>query len=218
MGFWVKNQGKNHYLYWRYSVYERDKRTLKRKPRRLGDGTFNRNKYTKRKDYYLGKLIKLDPPKKIFFFQQYLKKQNIENLKLFLAEKSYEEIFDSYVEYIIELNEIDKEELFNKNKQIAYEMPLGYISQRLIQWVHSFEFNSKLDPTDEKELDRFAGRCEFIGISDPDIISALYQKICPEIDMEDIKKALQEEIKELEKSKLKTMKYEDFKDFLEKSS
>lgn len=218
MGFWVKNQGKNHYLYWRYSVYERDKRTLKRKPKKLGDGTFNQNKYIKRKDYYLGKLVQLQPPQKIFFFQEFLKKKNITNLKLFLAEKNYDEIFNLYVEYIIELHDIDKNELFENNTKIVYETPMGYLSKRLIQWVHSFEFNPRLDPMDEKELDRFAGRCEFIGISDPDVISALYQKICPEIDEEDIRKALQEEIKELEKQKLKSMKYEDFKDFLEKSS
>jgi len=49
---------KRGYLYIRESVYKRDKRTLKKKPSKLGDGsaTKERGKYTIKKDTYCGKI------------------------------------------------------------------------------------------------------------------------------------------------------------------
>lgn len=222
MGFWIKNniskdktRATSQYLYLRYSQYQRDKRTLKRKPRKLGEGTFDQNKYIKRKDIYLGKLIELPNPQKIFFFREYLENKEINNFQKYIHETNYKDLFNKYIEYMIEFYQIDKEELFSSDKHIVFDVAGAYISKRLIEWVNSFEFHQKRDPKDEKELDRFAARCEFIGIIDIEVISALYQKICPEIENEDIINALKEEIEEMNKLKLPSKEIDNLREFLE---
>jgi len=214
MAFWFRVKNDNKYIYLRYSEYIRDKRTLKRKPRSQGKGDYNPNKYIKKKDIYLGKLTTLENPKQIIFFDDYLKNIGIKDKNDFLNNNSYDKIFDIYLKYLFELYNIDEIDFFNKDKLIVYETSNGYISKRMLDWVHSFIVNQN-NFLDEKEIQRFTIRCEYLGILDLDIINALYSKICPEINEEENLKELNKEIDKLKKDELKRESYKNVKDFLQ---
>jgi len=210
MGFSTRKRGNKIYVTLRISKYIRDKRTLKKTPKKLCDGKSlkNKNKYIKKIDIHIGQIKVLPNPNKIYFFEDYLKLKKI-NKKEFLEKNNYEKIFETYLEFLFELFEIKKEEVYKEKPLIVFETALGWISSRIIEWVNSFEVH----PTQfksEKEIERFNQRMEFIGITDIEVISKLYMKICPEINYKELK----EEIKKLEEMEMKKSDKKSFKEFI----
>ena len=75
----IKNPETRGYLYLRETIYVRDKRTHKRKPKKLGSGSGykERGKYSKKKDIYCGKIVECSM-KKFINFRDYIKKPDEE--------------------------------------------------------------------------------------------------------------------------------------------
>jgi len=210
MGFSVL-RGK--YVYLKESVYVRDKRTMTRKPRKLGSGNFNQNKYVTKKETYIGKLVKIETPKQFYLYETFLLNRDIKDFNKFLEEIEYDALFDSYLEYLHELYNITKED-FEKKNIVYYTDSCIYFSLKLIDWTKSFKFSPKYHHTDRKEMERFIDRCELIGIIHKQVIMALYEKLCPKRDENEMIAEMQREIDGLDKKKMKKLTVSDIKDFI----
>lgn len=204
-----KNPEKGGYLYLRETLYIRDKRSLTRKPRKLGSGKAyeNRSKYSKKKDIYCGKIVSIEP-KHFISYQKYLEDSG-EDYTEFKINSRFDNLLDSFIDYLLYINEIDKEEFQNGNK-IAYSLANGFLSRETISFIKRFQ--TRGDPEDTKEIQRFSFRCEDSGIFDEDIIMNLYIKLIPTHDIKDIK----EEIDELNKKKLIEKQFKNFRDYMRK--
>jgi len=208
---WEKKNTKNPdvrgYLYLRETVYVRDGRTLKRKPKKLGDGSGarNRGKYSIKKDIYCGKIV---PMKMVKFlsFKQFIGKNDDEFLD-YRLHSDFFIILNDFVDYLINIFEIDKDEF--ENKKISYEVAGGYLSKITIDFLTRFVIRNGFD--EKVELERFANRCLDCGIFDNDIIIALFSKIAPE-DYTDF--AL--ELESMKKFKVDSKEFNDFSDFMRK--
>lgn len=210
MGFSVLRE---KYVYLKESVYIRDKRTMTRKPRRLGSGTFNQNKYVKKKETYIGKLVKIDKPEKFYLYEKYLEEKGIIDSDKHISETEYGELFDSYLGYLNELYEISSEDL-EKTNIVYYTDSCIYFSKKLTDWAKSFKFSPKYHHTDKKEMERFIDRCELIGIVHKGVITALYEKLCPKIDEKEMMAEMQNEFEEMDKKKLKKLTVSELRDFI----
>lgn len=202
-------QEKRGYLYIRESFYQRDRRTLKRKPSKLGDGsaTKERGRYSKKKDIYCGKIYEIEP-KRLDTFKYYVEnKEGIDFLNFKLKHK-FEEIIDMFVKYLLYIYEIDEDDFYNGKKKV-YTVNEGYLSRETILWTKRFTF--RLDFDNPKEIERFTYRCEDSGIYDDEIINTLYVKLVPNVD----NKNPLENIKIVD-SKDK-QEHKNFKSFIKKS-
>lgn len=197
--FWIKKtkaSNKTGYLYLRETVYVRDKRTLKKSPKKVGDRTASakRGKYSKKKDIYCGKIIELNL-KHFISFQEYveniLKKKYLE----FKINSSFESLLRDFQNFLLYIYDIKKEE-FENNKKKAYYIAGGFLCKQTIEYVLKFQING--DPENPKEIERFSNRCKDASIFDEEIIMNLYVKMMPNV-VEDVQK----EIEELEKIKTK---------------
>lgn len=196
---------KRGYLYLRETVYERDGRTYKRKPAKFGDGkaTKNRGKYSKKKDTYLGKIEEIQL-KKILTFDDYLKNEkNINNIFEHKLNLNFDSLLDLFIEYLLFIYELEKEEFEKPKKKKVYNINEGYFSPITIDWIRRFRINSNY--TNPNEMYRFSNRCKDSGIFDEQVIESLYTKLSP-ID----EKLLAEEEKNKEIIKLKIKNYRDF--------
>ena len=178
--FWIKSNNlktKNDYLYLRETVYIRDKRSLKRSPRKLGDGkaTKNRGKYSKKKDTYCGKITEVQV-KKLLTFENYII-QNQKEYSDFLEYKlnsSFDKVLTDFINYLLYIYEIDKDDFYGIKKKVFFT-GTGYLCKETINRI--LNFNIKNIKNEKTELERFANRCEDAGIYDEEIISILYMKI-----------------------------------------
>lgn len=205
-----KDPNQRGYLYIRESYYERDKRTHKRKPSKLCDGTATkeRGKYSKKKDIYCGKIHEIEI-KIIENFEGYLKKQNKEYLE-FKINSKFDDLIDEFVKYLLYIYELDEDEFYNGKKRV-YALGDGYLSKETIIWLKNFEINGNYD--NFNEIKRFSFRCQDCGIYDEDIINTLYLKLVPKIDERDIK----EEIEELENQDEKREGFTNLRNFLKRN-
>ena len=180
-----KSSGRG-YLYIRESVYIRDKRTLQRKPARLGSGsaTLERGKYTKKIDIYCGKIIEL---KLIKFdtFKEYLTSNNLKFLE-FLTSSSFEELFNTYIDYLLHIYDLPLS-LFSTSKKV-YALGSGYLCPKIIDWYLKFEIRGSSDSL--KQFRRFYLRSMDIGIHDMEIIESLYLKLSPHLSLDEVKEEI----------------------------
>ena len=195
-------KNKNGYLYLRENIYVRDKRTLKRKPKKLGDGTYNPNNYKKKKETYCGKIIPIIHQPKLITFQDYLKQEHNINYLDFKLTKGFLEILNKFVKYILFIYDLDEKDFFEGKKKV-YDINEKLLSRETINWLSKFEFVNS--PDNPKEMERFLNRCEAIGIFDEEIQNLLYLKITPELEKEDFEKLFEEDI-EIEKIKADNLK------------
>lgn len=167
---------KRGYLYIRESIYVRDKRTIKRIPHKLCDGkaTKERGKYSIKKDTYCGKITEIEILH-IITFQDYLEQRNIEYIK-FKINSSFDIILDTFINYLLYIYGLDKEDFFNGKKRV-YAINNGFLSKDTILWFRRFSIRNNYPIT--KEMERFTFRAEDIGIFDEDIISLMFSKIMP---------------------------------------
>ncbi len=209
---------KRGYLYIRETIYQRDKRTLKKKPSKLGDGsaTKNRWKYSLKKDTYCGKIIENIEIKHIITFQEYLKKikygseQDFDFLE-YKIKTDFDKILDDFVNYLIYIHKINDEE-FKTGKKKAYAINNGFLSRETIEWVRRFRINKS--PENPREFERFMNRCLASGIFDEEIIETLYLKLIPDKDI--LKKdKLNEE--DLSKNEIKKIKIRKLRSFIKES-
>jgi hypothetical protein len=168
-------KNKRGYLYLRETEYLRDKRTLKKKPSKLGDGkaTKERWKYSVKKETYLGKIVELEL-KNILTFQEYVEKIL---KKDYLEEKinlSFDQLTDLFVSYILFSYEIDKNDFLSEKKRV-YLVFGGYLSKITLNWFKNF--NIRINYSELKEFERFRNRALDIGIYDDEIIALLFQKL-----------------------------------------
>ncbi len=205
----TKNPEERGYLYIRESYYQRDRRTLKKKPFKLCGGTASkeRGKYSKKKDIYCGKIYEKDIVI-IETFKDYVKKDTKDFTK-FKINSTFDEITDKFVNYLIYLYGIDKEEYEQQKK--VYAIGDGYLNPKIITWLKSFQI--KGDYNSPSEIERFTYRCQDCGIFDEEIINLLYVKIVPEVQRDEIVA----EIKLMQKSKNHKLEYKNLYDFLKKS-
>lgn len=199
---------KRGYLYIRETIYKRDGRTLKRKPSKLCDGsaTKNRYKYSIKKDTYCGKIqdnIKLDH---IITFEDYISKNKTDfDFIKYKLKLEFDTILDDFVEYILFIYEIDKNNFFNGKKKV-YEINNGYFSKETIEWVRRFRINKSAN--NPKEFERFSNRCYDTGIYDDEIINSLYLKLIPDSAQNIL--LIKEKYEENEIKKIKTDKLRNF--------
>jgi len=209
-----KNSDEPGYLYIRETVYKRDRRTLKRIPKKLGNGdaTKTRGKHSKKVDIYCGRIIPCEM-KYFINFEDYLKEKNID-IQIFKLKSNFNEILNEFVNYLIFIYDIDYIEFYDENQKKCYKIGNGYISPIILSWFKRFNLNG--NPNNLSELKRFAYRCQDIGIFDDEITHKLYLKLIPEEFLGDIDK----EIKEMEfvhKSSEK-MKFDGLKGFLKENN
>lgn len=196
---------KRGYLYIRESIYKRDKRTLKKKPSKLGDGTATkeRGKYTIKKDTYCGKIYEINI-KYILTFEDYLRKEYKDfDFINYKTKSTFDIITDNFIDYLLYCYDLDKEEFFTGKKKV-YQINSGYLSKETILWLKRFQFNK--NPYSKTESNRFFNRCLDIGIFEEEIIKLLYSKLLPD----DIQQEKEEDEKKLEFKRLKLNKYRDF--------
>lgn len=179
--FWIKSNNlktKNDYLYLRETVYIRDKRSLKRIPRKLGNGdaTKNRGKYSKKKDIYCGRIYNIEL-KQINTFNEYLeiiKKQQTDFLE-YKLNSSFDKILYDFVDYLLHIYNIEKEDFFS-NKKKAYFTGNGFLCKETIDYILRFKLKVG-NSNEKKDFERFALRCIDCAIFDEEIISVLYMKL-----------------------------------------
>ena len=204
-----KKPNERGYLYIRDTYYERDKRTLKRKPSIYGNGSAKeeRGKYSKKKDIYCGKIHEVEV-QKIESFKYYIKKESRDYI-FYITNTEFNDLIDKFVEYLLYIYEIPKGDFYNSKKQV-YTFAEGFCSKDIINWLKSFKLNTNY--YSYSEIKRFYNRCQDCSIFDEDIINALYLKLVPDIDREEIKK----EIEDLKKIKMQKENFKDLMGFLKK--
>jgi hypothetical protein len=201
----TKMPEKRGYLYLRETVYVRDGRTLKRKPKKLGDGSGakNRGKYSVKKDIYCGKII----TKKMIKFTSFMNFLNFDSDK-YLDYRLHEEfgvILNDFISYLLDIFEIDVDDF--ENKKLAYEIAGGYLTPITVDFLKRFIVRVGFD--EKIEIERFANRCVDCGIFDNDVIIALFTKIAPE-EYTDVR----EELESLKKEKMDTSSHESMMEFM----
>lgn len=205
----TKDKEKRGYLYIRESYYERDRRTLKRKPARLCDGSAakDRGKYSKKKDIYCGKIHEIDI-KKFESFEEFILKNHKDFLE-FKLKLTFDELIDEFVKYLLYIYEIDYNDFENEKKKV-YCISDGYLSKDIVSWLKKFKINGNFN--NRSEFRRFYYRCKDCAIFDDDVINSLYLKMIPDVDTQEIK----EEIEKLQDTKKEYKNFSNLKDFLKK--
>jgi hypothetical protein len=201
----TKSPEKRGYLYLRETIYVRDGRTLKRKPKKLGDGSGakNRGKYSIKKDIYCGKII---PLKMVKFnsFRDFLGFDSDKYLD-YRLHSEFGIILEDFISYLIDIFEISRDDF--ENKKQAYEIAGGYLSLITIDFLKRFIVRVGFD--EKVEIERFANRCVDCGIFDNDVIIALFTKIAPE-EYTDVR----EELESLKKEKMDSSSHDSMMDFM----
>jgi hypothetical protein len=196
---------KRGYLYLRETVYVRDGRTLKRKPKKLGDGSGakNRGKYSVKKDTYCGKII----IKKMVKFTSFMSFLNLDSDKYldYRLHSEFSIILEDFISYLLDIFEIDRDDFENKKR--AYEIAGGYLSLITVDFLNRFIVRIGFD--EKVEIERFANRCVDCGIFDNDVIIALFTKIAPE-EYTDVR----EELESLKKETMEASSHDGLMGFM----
>ncbi len=188
---------KRGYLYIRETIYERDKRTLKKIPHKLCDGTASaqRWKYSKKKDIYCGKIIEEIDLIHFITFREYISQIKGEDFLEYKTKSSFDIILDDFVNYLLYSHNLDRDD-FYEGKKRAYSISSGFLSREGISFLK--RFNVKQNSLQQKEIERFANRCLDTSIYDEEVIMLLYMKLIPEDDSNELKQELEEKFEELE--------------------
>ena len=208
------NSDERGYLYIRETIYERDGRTLKRIPRKLGNGeaTKNRGKYSKKIDIYCGRIIE----KKIIHFINFSDWINNKGLDfhIFKLNSDFNTILNEFINYILYIYEIDYLEFHESSIKKVYALGSGFISPIVISWLKRFNING--NPNNLSELKRFAYRCQDCCIFDDEIVHLLYVKMIPK----ELSDNLANEIKDMRFAKMfdEKKKFSGLKGFLKENS
>ena len=208
------NSDERGYLYIRETVYTRDGRTLKRIPRKLGNGeaTKNRGKYSKKVDIYCGRIIE---KQLIHFinFSDWVEKKGID-FTIFKLNSDFNEILDEFINYVLYIYDIDYLEFYESETKKVFALGNGFISPIVISWLKRFNING--NPNNLSELKRFAYRCQDCCIFDDEIVHLLYLKMVPEVFSADIA----EEIKNMRFAKMfdEKEKFNGLKSFLKEKN
>ena len=199
---------KRGYLYIRETIYERDKRTLKRKAPKLGDGSASKErwKYSKKIDIYCGKIIEDIELINFLTFREYIQNNKKLDFLEYKTQKVFSELLEDFVEYLLYSHNLDKEE-FYEGKKAVYALASGYLSREGIEFLRRFTI--KKNPLISNEIERFANRCLDIGIYDDEIIMLLYMKLLPSEDANSLEQELAEKFEELE-----IQNHNSYKDFM----
>jgi len=209
----TKNLDERGYLYIRESYYERDGRTLKRKPKKLCDGsaTKNRHKYSKKRDIYCGK-IKEKEIEILENFEDFysIVQNNQKEFTIFKIESTFEELLDTFIDYLLYVYKIDKQTYEKNTPKHAYALGDGFLSPIIISWLLRFNINGSCD--NPNEIQRFTYRCQDCGIFDEEIINILYLKLVPDTKRQEIT----QEIRQMQKSTQNPIRYKGLYDFLKK--
>ncbi|MFW6285898.1 MAG: hypothetical protein ACOC16_01885 [Nanoarchaeota archaeon] len=203
-----KDPNKRGYLYIRDSFYKRDKRTLKKTPKKLSDGTASkkRGKYSKKKDIYCGRIYEVEL-KRIESFRDYLENNNKDYLKQ-INKLDFNHLIDEFVKYLLYIYDVNIDEFYSSKKKV-YTFADGYCSQDTIKWLKRFNLSS--DFYSKSQMKRFYNRCQDCSIFDEDVIQILYLKLIPDIhNKEDIK----EEIQNLKTKRLQKKTFHDLMSFM----
>lgn len=188
-----ENSLQRGYLYLRISEYKRDRRTLKRKPRHLGDGSAHkeRNKYIVKKDIYLGKIHQLTPSS-FMSFQDYIimQLQKEKDYLQYVLHTPFEEMVFDFISYLSELYEIplpiSKKEIIhssfenlltsNFSKKTYALKTGGFFNIILCKRVLDFEPSQK-EIVHTRDFELFSNRCIDAGFFDEYVQMALYLKL-----------------------------------------
>ena len=202
------NSSKRGYLYIRETYYKREKITLKRKLGK-GDGSAfkKRGKFSKKKDIYCGKIIEIST-NRLITFRQYHKENLFNEFLEYKFENDFDTILDDFINYLIYLYDLKKEDVFGE-KKIAFSLSSGgYLSKQTIDYIKRFILNG--DYTSKIEIERFANRCLDAGIFDEEIIMTLYLKLLPKEDCSQ----LQKELEDLADFKMNSLSVDNFANFI----
>lgn len=222
-----ENSESRGYLYLRESIYIRDKRTLQRKPKHLGDGSKQkeRNKYIKKKDTYLGKINEIIPNYYLSFEDYIISHiQKETDFLYYVLQYSFDEIFFDYIDYLQEIYSfqisvsqdmikyygIKKE--FDSLKTITYALKTGgFLNIVLIQRAYTFQCRI-VDEVSKTDFNNFSARCFDCGIVDEYIQIVLYSKLINAVNVQE----LEEEIAQLriEKENEKKVEENSFESFM----
>lgn len=223
-----ENSQERGYLYLRLSEYRRDKRTLKKKAKHLGDGSAykERNKHIVKKDYYLGKIIEITPNSFLSFQDYILVQLQKENDYLnYILHNSFEEIYFDFISYLQELYNfpitISKQEikhtsfdslLLQKKSKKTYALKTGgFFNIILLKRVYDFT-PQKRDEITQNDFNNFSNRCLDAGIFDEYIQMILYIKTLNT----QIAQSVEEEIFQLDINTLQNRAENSFEDFMRK--
>ncbi len=210
--FWIKKlrpEDETGYLYLRETIYVRDKRSHKRTPKIIGNRqkTNERGKYSKKKDTYCGKIIELNPTKFITF-KTYIEENLKKDFTEYKINSAFDQMHEDFVDYLLLVHEIDKEEFSKNSPKTVYQIANGYFCPPTIKYLK--DFNPKPNASSHSEIERFANRCQDSCIYDEEIIMSLYSKLLP-----DKYKDIEEEIEQLSGHKLKTQQT-SFEEYMRK--
>lgn len=223
-----ENSQKRGYLYLRLSQYRRDKRTLKKKAKHLGDGSAykERNKHIVKKDYYLGRIMEITP-NSFLSFQDYIivQLQKESDYLNYVLHNSFEEIFFDFVSYLQELYNfsisISKQEIKHNSLEFLYLEKKskktfalktgGFFNIILLKRVYDF-IPQKRDEITQNDFKNFSNRCLDAGIFDDYVQMILYVKTLNT----HIAQSVEEEIFQLDMSALQNRSENSFEDFMRK--
>lgn len=223
-----ENSSQRGYLYLRVSVYSRDKRTLKKKARYLGDGTAykERNKHISKKDYYLGKIIEIKP-NSFLSFQDYIivQLQKEEDYLNYILHYSFEDIFFDFISYLQEVYDLSFSNLKSEIKFSSFDLLLkqkiskqtlalktgGFFNILLLKRVFDF-IPKRRDEINQIDFKFFSNRCLDAGIFDEYIQIILYIKTLNS----QVSESVEEEIFQLDAESLSHRIENSFEDFMRK--
>ncbi|MFP4402099.1 MAG: hypothetical protein ACLFPL_02610 [Candidatus Nanoarchaeia archaeon] len=217
------------YLYLRVSEYQRDGRTLMRKPKHLGDGSAyqNRNKYIVKRDIYLGKIKELTPHS-FLSFQDYIitQLQKESDYLYYILNYSFEEILFDFISYLQEIYnipfQISYHDIVNQERKTSQEHTQRYKTQtfalktggffNIILFGRVFNFEpKKRDDISSKDFEHFSNRCIDAGVFDEYIQMVLYLKLINTGSIESIEEELyQLDIEKIQQLKQKQISFVDF--------
>lgn len=210
----IRKRYNQEYLYILKKEYIRDKRTTIKKNKHLGDGTRTKErwKYTRNKEIYAGKIVqKKINMERIMTFRDYLKESLALDWLSFLATSNFDKLLETYVDYMLWMHEIPKEEFETKN--LYYEIGSGFLGKKTIDELYNFIRYS--EQKNERQMFGFVLRCVDAGIEEKDIVTALFNQVrrangeeC--LEEEDFFQSLKDEIKELKEQETAHMSYEEF--------
>lgn len=189
----IKKRGIKQYLYLVKKEYIRDKRTTRKKTKHKGDGTANleRWKYTKEGPWeYVGKITPREMTK-LCSFEDYVKDQSIEFV-LFLLEADFSQILNLYVDYLLCLYNIPREEYENKNN--VYPIDGGFLCRKTMEEIHNYFQETKYEVNSFRHKWNFGEKCGQAGMTNYRVFIALYNKF---LISEGVEGFLKEDIEEV---------------------
>lgn len=200
----VSYKQKRGYLYIRETIYQRDKRTLKKSKSNLEKVSKQRWKYSKKKDIYCGKIIVIEPKEFITFKEYILKKYKEKDFTNYKLNISFENLLNDFVSYLLKIHHLKEEELYSRPKK-AFNIGTGYLSNQTIEYLK--RFNVRENYNLENELERFANRAFDTAIFDEEIVVLLFMKLLDDKQTNTLEKSYPQ---------INSESFNSFKDFIKR--